>query len=66
MKKSNNPVILEWFLAIHPYTDILLLFQTQLADTLNVNYANIWSVELASFVNLLTVDWAGMWTIFKW
>ncbi|CAB3994419.1 Fanconi anemia group C -like [Paramuricea clavata] len=33
--------------------------KTQLADTFNVNYANIWSVELASFVNLLTVDWAG-------
>lgn len=34
--------------------------KTQLADTFNVNYANIWSVELASFVNLLTVDWADM------
>ena len=37
------------------------LFQSQLvANTFNVNYANIWSAELASLVNLLSVEWTGM------
>ncbi|XP_028403561.1 uncharacterized protein LOC114526229 isoform X3 [Dendronephthya gigantea] len=33
---------------------------TPFAETFKINYANIWSVEMSNFVNLLTVDWADM------
>ena len=37
------------------------LFQSQfIANTFTVNYACIWSAELASLVNLLSVEWTGM------
>ncbi|XP_028403560.1 uncharacterized protein LOC114526229 isoform X2 [Dendronephthya gigantea] len=35
-------------------------YKTPFAETFKINYANIWSVEMSNFVNLLTVDWADM------